>query len=105
MLGDSISAHFHLPEQWFDAEAINEASFTDLAFILENEIDWPELSAMTGYMNSTWFVTPGPTRSIYLNLVQRNRCNFRDYQNVAVNGARTESMKAKFSKRFQSFKS
>lgn len=28
----------------------------------------------------------GPTDSIYLRLWERNRCNFRDYQNIAVNG-------------------
>jgi acyloxyacyl hydrolase len=92
VLGDSISAHFHLPEEWFDATTISAAAFEHLAFILENELDWPQLSASTGYMNSTWSVTKGATRSTYLNLVNRNRCNFRDYQNIAVNGARTGSM-------------
>ena len=83
VLGDSISAHFHIPEQWLDATQISAAAFEHLLFILENELDWPELSASTGYMNSTWVVTSGPTRSTYLNMLNRNRCNHRDYQNVA----------------------
>lgn len=103
VLGDSISAHFHIPEQWFDATQLNEASFEHIGFFLENELDWPQLSALTGYMNSTWFVTQGPTRSLYLNMFNRNRCNFRDYQNIAVNGAWTETMKNKFSKGFLLF--
>ena len=71
-----------------------------MAFFLENELDWPQLSAITGYMNSTWFVTQGPTRSLYLNMFNRNRCNFRDYQNCAVNGADTGTMRDIIEKRF-----
>ena len=43
-------------------------------------------------MNSTWPVVQGPTRSLYMSLFNRNRCNFRDYQNIAVNGADTNGM-------------
>ena len=31
-------------------------------------------------------VLHGSTDSVYLRLWQHNRCNFRDYQNIAVNG-------------------
>ncbi|CAF0849277.1 unnamed protein product [Brachionus calyciflorus] len=93
VLGDSISAHFSIPEQWLDAHQINGAVFEHLAFIIENELDWPQLSTQTGYMNSSWPVVLSQTKSIYLKLIERNRCNFRDYQNVGVNGARTGSMK------------
>ena len=48
VLGDSISAHFHIPEEWLDATKISAAAFEHLAFIIENELDWPELSATTG---------------------------------------------------------
>ena len=34
----------------------------------------------------------GPTRSLYARLFGLDHCNHRDYQNVAVNGARSESM-------------
>ena len=41
-------------------------------------------------MNSTWPVVEGPTRSLYMNIFNRDQCNFRDYQNVAVNGKLTK---------------
>lgn len=57
-----------------------------LGFVLENELDWPQLSLVTGYMQSVWNITKGKTDSLYNRLVERNRCNHRDYQNLAVNG-------------------
>lgn len=67
VLGDSVSAHFSIPEQWvgkfrkksshlkkylrvkyLDAYRINSAVFQHLAFIVENEADWPQISAITG---------------------------------------------------------
>ncbi|CAH1270439.1 AOAH [Branchiostoma lanceolatum] len=93
LLGDSIGAHFHLPPQWFEAKSLNPSVFKDLLFILENEIDWPELSAATGHMNNTFGeVIKGPVDSIYMRLRERNRCNHRDYQNIGVNGGRSGSM-------------
>ena len=42
---------------------------------------------LQGYMNNPYpNVNHGPTDSIYLRLRDRNRCNHRDYQNIAVNG-------------------
>ena len=60
-----------------DAYQISAVAFQHLAFILENEIDWPQLSYSTGHMNNSWPVISGPTKSLYLNLWERNRCNFR----------------------------
>jgi len=54
VLGDSISAHFHIPEQWIDARQISVAAFEHLLFIIENELDWPQLSGVTGHINITW---------------------------------------------------
>jgi len=54
VLGDSISAHFHIPEQWLDASQFSPAAFEYVMFILENELDWPQLSAATGHMNISW---------------------------------------------------
>jgi acyloxyacyl hydrolase len=54
VLGDSNSAHFHFPEQWLDAQEFSEAAFEHAAFILENEFDWPEMSASTGHINVSW---------------------------------------------------
>lgn len=54
VLGDSISAHFHLPEQWLDARQLNVGVFDHLLFIIENELDWPQMSAATGHVNVSW---------------------------------------------------
>ncbi|XP_059164446.1 acyloxyacyl hydrolase-like [Physella acuta] len=87
VLGDSISAHFHLPRQWFDATLISKDSFKNLLTILENEFDWPSMSTMTGYGENLWpEAITGAVDSIYKRLRERNRCNHRDYQNLAANG-------------------
>ncbi|XP_050396389.1 acyloxyacyl hydrolase isoform X2 [Patella vulgata] len=93
VLGDSLSAHFHLPEEWFDATKLSEAVLKDALFIIENEIDWPELSTVTGHVNNSWpEVVHGSMDSIYQRLFERNHCNHGDYQNIAVNGADTGEM-------------
>ncbi|CAF4277703.1 unnamed protein product, partial [Rotaria sordida] len=76
VLGDSISAHFRIPEQWLDANLFSSVAFEHVMFILENELDWPQLSAVTG-----------STRSFDLD-----HCNHRDYQNITVNGADSKSI-------------
>ncbi|XP_067652318.1 acyloxyacyl hydrolase-like isoform X3 [Haliotis asinina] len=93
VLGDSISAHFHLPEEWMDARKLSIEVFKHLPFILENEVDWPQMSSGTGHGNNSWpEVIQGPIDSLYLRLAARNRCNHRDYQNIAVNGADSNGM-------------
>ena len=93
ILGDSVGAHFHIPPQWVTASELSIEVFKDLLFILENEFDWPMLSAITGFKNSTWpVVTPGEVNSFYMRMRQQNRCNHRDYQNIAVNGAASREM-------------
>ncbi|XP_052230368.1 acyloxyacyl hydrolase-like isoform X1 [Dreissena polymorpha] len=95
VLGDSISAHFHLPREWFNSTELSEGVFEGLPYIGENELDWPAFSYATGFMNATDpldKVLHGKTDSIYFRLWQRNRCNFKDYQNIAVNGARAQAM-------------
>lgn len=54
VLGDSISAHFHIPEEWLDARLFSAAAFEHVGFILENELDWPQMSASTGHVNVSW---------------------------------------------------
>ena len=93
ILGDSAGAHFHLPPAWFMSRNLSVEVFKDLFFILENEMDWPMLSSATGYMNSSWPNSiSGPVNSTYLNLRTINRCNHRDFQSIAVNGARSSAM-------------
>jgi len=51
------------------------------------------MSGGTGMENMTWVGTPtGPVDSFYLRIRNQNLCSHRDYQNVAVNGARSGSM-------------
>ena len=70
---------FHIYSRW-------QESLKSLPFAVENELDWPQLSLVTGYTQSKWSVATGKMDSIYNRLVQRNRCNHRDYQNLAING-------------------
>ncbi|PVD20558.1 hypothetical protein C0Q70_18714 [Pomacea canaliculata] len=68
-------------------------AFKHLDFIIENEIDWPEMSTASGHGFNNWTeVIQGPIDSLYLRLWQRNHCNHRDYQNIGVNGADSFSM-------------
>lgn len=92
LLGDSAGAHFHIPPAWVTSRELSVEVFKDMFFILENEFDWPMLSSTTGYKNSTWPDISGPVDSTYLRLKSLNRCNHRDYQNIAVNGARSSAM-------------
>mgnify|MGYP006415442841 CR=1 FL=1 len=104
ILGDSAAAHFHLPPSWLNATAMNDDTFKDLVEIASDEVDWPMMSWATGFMNSTWKGAPSTdphwlpddapdgAHSIYLKMRERNRCIHRDYQNIAVNGARVGAM-------------
>jgi acyloxyacyl hydrolase len=93
VLGDSAAAHFHIPPAWVTASQINNETFSDLLEILEDELDWPEMSSASGYMNETWVGYPvGPVDSVYLRMRERNLCMHRDYQNIGVNGARSGAM-------------
>jgi len=93
ILGDSTGAHFGLPiypfgtpQHWLD--------------VAENEFCAPQCSWATGFQQDPKDCERDfsglPPTSIYYKLWQRNHCNFRDYQNVAVNGARSPSI-ARFS--------
>jgi len=93
VLGDSAAAHFSLPPQWFDVRNYNNKTFANLIDVLTDEGDVPHCSAYTGFMNETGCPpSKVPIKSLYQRLVERNRCNHRDFQNIAVNGARTGSM-------------
>ena len=92
LLGDSAGAHFHIPPAWVTSRDLSIEAFKNMFFILENEFDWPMMSSTTGYQNSTWPDITGPVDSTYLRLRSLNRCNHRDFQNIAVNGARSSAM-------------
>jgi len=84
VMGDSAGAHCEIPPAWVNASQWNENTFANVAALVEDEIDLPHMSAYTGYLDVG---TTGPVSSIYKKLLERNKCNFRDYQNIAVNGA------------------
>ncbi|XP_078720046.1 acyloxyacyl hydrolase isoform X2 [Lampetra fluviatilis] len=54
LLGDSAGAHFHIPAAWMTGELLSPEAFSNLPVALANELDWPQLSAFTGFMNSSW---------------------------------------------------
>lgn len=95
ILGDSAAAHFHIPPQVLNARSFNLSGVIELA---ANEADWPQCSWSTGWRDPALCpaIKPLPaaydTGSIYQRLRARNRCAHRDYQNLGVNGARTDSM-------------
>lgn len=96
MLGDSATAHFHLPPQYMTAQGWNIDGIVKFA---ENEMDFPQCSWGTGHVDleKCPFQHPVPgvegtkATSLYTKLVERNRCNYNDYQNIGVNGARITS--------------
>lgn len=93
VLGDSATAHFHIPPEYVTASLIQDNTYHNMLDILMDEFDWPMMSTATGYMNLTWPGTPqGPMTSIYQKMRQRNLCMHRDFQNIGVNGARTGAM-------------
>lgn len=95
LLGDSAGAHFHIPPSWLTAKELNTDTYSDFLTILENELDWPMLSFVTGFQSTEKWKKDiqGPVDSTYLKMRKLNRCNHRDYQNIGVNGARSSSMK------------
>lgn len=94
ILGDSVAAHFHIPPEWITPSLINGSTYRDVLKILENELDWPSMSSTTGFEVPNWIGTPqlDSISSLYLKNFHRNRCSLRDYQNIAVNGARSGAM-------------
>lgn len=112
MLGDSASAHFHIPQNYFRVDqwssledAKNDKNFDENTFrflvpLLIDEFDFPQLSWGTGWddvkhydieFNSEGYNMP-EMQSIYKYLLNHNKCNHQDYQNVAMNGRTQKSI-------------
>jgi len=92
VLGDSAAAHFSIP---FPNKYINHTTPLDWATLAEDEGDWPACSWSTAYWSTEqcpWSPLQTGVNSIYLQMRNRNLCNHRDYQNIAVDGARSPSM-------------
>nr|XP_013803597.1 PREDICTED: acyloxyacyl hydrolase isoform X2 [Apteryx mantelli mantelli] len=82
LLGDSAGAHFHIPPEWMTVTQMSVKAFANLPMAFTDELDWPQFSEITGFLNST---IGGWTDSLYLRLRRRNRCNHRDLQNISQN--------------------
>ncbi|KAM5189654.1 acyloxyacyl hydrolase isoform 1-T1 [Callospermophilus lateralis] len=89
LLGDSAGAHFHIPPEWLTASQMSLNSFSSLPMAITNELDWPQRSGVTGFLDSTSRIEE---KSIYLRLRRRNHCNHRDYQNISRNGASSHNL-------------
>ncbi|XP_055974502.1 acyloxyacyl hydrolase isoform X2 [Sorex fumeus] len=91
VLGDSAGAHFQISPQWLTASQMSLKSFYNLPTTLTDELNWPQLSGITGFLDPTSRIKE---KSIYLRLRERNRCNHRDYQNIARNGASSQNLES-----------
>ncbi|EAN87831.1 putative GPI inositol deacylase precursor [Trypanosoma cruzi] len=88
-LGDSVTAHFGVPADFLEVRSLSTAGFADIMDIIANDFDWPMLSGITGFANVSDYRPNrgGFMKSVYSELLKRNKCNHRDYQNIGVNGA------------------
>jgi acyloxyacyl hydrolase len=66
----------------------DKSTFKDLFTVLSDEADKPHLSGITGHADKA---EGRVVKSFYKKMVERNRCNRGDYQNVATNGARSRN--------------
>ncbi|GAB0184232.1 acyloxyacyl hydrolase [Grus japonensis] len=53
LLGDSAGAHFHIPPEWMTVTQMSAKSFANLPMAFTDELDWPQFSEITGFLNST----------------------------------------------------
>eukprot|EP01029_Cantina_marsupialis_P020482 TRINITY_DN47_c1_g1_i3.p1 TRINITY_DN47_c1_g1~~TRINITY_DN47_c1_g1_i3.p1 ORF type:complete len:622 (-),score=168.01 TRINITY_DN47_c1_g1_i3:821-2686(-) len=88
VIGDSATAHFHLPPALLNPSGIVHAA-NHMFWKGANELDLPQCSWATGFNPSDRCPTSAlPVKSIYERMFERNRCMHRDYANLGVNGAR-----------------
>jgi len=100
ILGDSATAHFRIPPNYFVASNLTYNTFKHLITNLENELDFPMLSWSTGHTPVSDYDpdVEGPIDSIYMRLRENNLCNNNDFQNIGVNGADSSSLRNNLSK-------
>jgi acyloxyacyl hydrolase len=100
ILGDSATAHFRIPPNYFVAANLTFNTFKHLVTNLENELDFPMLSWSTGHQPVSDYSpdVEGPVDSIYMRLREHNLCNNNDFQNIGVNGASSSSLRSDLSK-------
>nr|CCC93635.1 putative GPI inositol deacylase precursor [Trypanosoma congolense IL3000] len=88
-VGDSATAHFTVPVAYVSVFDISSEALASFVPMIDNELDWPMLSSLTGFRSTSGYFPnfEGPMVSVYGKLLERNRCNHRDYQNIGHNGA------------------
>ncbi|ORC93177.1 GPI inositol deacylase precursor [Trypanosoma theileri] len=93
-VGDSVTAHFGIPSKFVTVHELSREVFSNFSLVVENEFDWPMLSSITGFDNISKYKPnrEGNMISVYSELLKRNKCNHRDYQNLGVNGASTSEL-------------
>ena len=84
VIGDSAGIFAQIPNEFATAADWNKTTFANIIPTWLDQGGHPQFSAYTGYEDEGYH---GPVHSVYKYLLERNRCNFRDYQNVAVSGA------------------
>ena len=60
ILGDSAGAHFSLPVDWMRPYnwTVDSKPFSDWKIAVGNELDWPMMSAFTGFTDKCWSNAP-----------------------------------------------
>jgi len=100
ILGDSATAHFHIPPKWLNASGWKIPNLNTVLQAAADELDRPECSWGTGHDASVGdrgvTTCPDsyglPLSSLYQRMRARNLCMHRDFQNVGENGARSSHL-------------
>jgi hypothetical protein len=91
-IGDSATAHFHIPPQWMTRNGWNLENLIPDAL---DELDQPGCAWGTGYRNDSGCPYANRTDvslgSVATRLRERNLCNHRDFQNIGCNGAGSDN--------------
>lgn len=88
--GDSLTTNFHIPSRWFNSSDWNNPTTQNVVSLFLDHLDQPQSGAFTGRcMDSS---VEQPCRSIYNYNFNNNYCNFNDYQNVGLDGAKLQDL-------------
>ncbi|XP_006832331.1 PREDICTED: acyloxyacyl hydrolase-like [Chrysochloris asiatica] len=88
LLGDSAGAHFHIAPEWITASQMSLHSFLNLPTALADELNWPQLSGTTGFLDSGIGVM---VKNLYILIWKIN--NFNYFLNFNYSGASSQNMK------------
>ena len=109
VLGDSASAHFHIPQNYVRPKFWDRnnlaGNFKNVLSWALDELDFPQTSWASGHMSvndykfelTDDFINQGQSQgmpeinSIYKRIIAENKCNNNDFQNIAMNGRRSKT--------------